>query len=544
MVVACARTGKKKDEHAEQERGAVAPMVAFMLVLLIGFASFAVDLGMQRVARRDMQALADIVAMDMARRIDGRTAGALQGEMATARDLSVARNSTTTVGDEPVVTYELGVLATDGSFAPVGSGVVPQAVRVTARTSVDFSFQPGEGAAARTAVAMAESKACFSIGSYAATIKSDDSPLLKPLLGLLGTKLNLSLIDARGLANVDIPLLGFIHAGLGVGTLDELVALRGVKLGDFYLAMADVLRREAGNTAQVILLQALAARVPGLNLNLADILALGTGGSAGLDGMVNVLDLVTTGLFAANGTNGVSIPDLKIGVPGLAELTGSVKIIQKPNIGCGRARPSAAQPNQVAHSNQIEVRLGGKGVDLNIGIAHLAASVKVLIELAPADAVLKDITCRPGHDTIVVAVGDSLLTLTITLDVLVSALADLIKIAEGGIDLRASRYGPLKDLTIDVFNENYTVPGASGGGNIGLPELSVDAKRLKLLGLPVGEGLNYILNPLLKHLVNPLLQGLDRYLLSPLLGFLGIQISGAEIYALPKPKCGQPALRG
>lgn len=539
MGAAHARTNRSRDE-----RGAVAPLVAIVLVLLIAVSSFAVDLGLQRVARRDMQALVDIVAMDLARRLDGRTAGALTTAMASAQEASVTRNATTTVGADPVVTHELGVLATDGTFTPVGSGAVPNAVRVTARTEVDYAFRAGAGATSRSAVAMAESKACFTVGSYAATITSDESPLLQPLLGILGAELNLSLADARGLANVDLPLLGFIDAGLGVGTLEELVALRGVKLGDFYLAMADVLRREVGNTAQVLLLEALAVRVPGLDLDLADILAIDTGGDAGLGGRVNVFDLVTTGLFAANGTNGVTIPELAIGVPGLLQLTGSVKLIQKPNVGCGRARPAADNPNTVAHSNQLEIRLGGRGLDLNIGIARLAAKVEVLVELAPADAVLKDVTCRPGHDTIVVSVGDSLLTLTVRLDVLLSAIADLITIAEGGIDLRASRYGPMKDLVIDVYNGDYSVPGTSGGGSIGLPELDVDASRLKLLGLPVGEGPNYVLKPLLRYLVNPLLQGLDHYLLSPLLEFLGIQISGAEIYALPKAVCGAPALRG
>ena len=44
------------------ERGAVVPMVAIMLTVLMISAAFAVDLGKQRVVRQDMQALADVVA--------------------------------------------------------------------------------------------------------------------------------------------------------------------------------------------------------------------------------------------------------------------------------------------------------------------------------------------------------------------------------------------------------------------------------------------------------------------------------------------------
>ena len=56
------------------ERGAIIPMVAMLLVVLIPSTAIAVDLGMQRVVRRDMQALADVVALDLVRLVDGRTA--------------------------------------------------------------------------------------------------------------------------------------------------------------------------------------------------------------------------------------------------------------------------------------------------------------------------------------------------------------------------------------------------------------------------------------------------------------------------------------
>ena len=48
------------------ERGAIIPMMAMLLVVLIPSTAIAVDLGMQRVVRRDMQALADVVALAVA----------------------------------------------------------------------------------------------------------------------------------------------------------------------------------------------------------------------------------------------------------------------------------------------------------------------------------------------------------------------------------------------------------------------------------------------------------------------------------------------
>jgi len=49
-------------------------LVAIVLSTLIGFTSLAIDIGYQRVVRRDMQAVADVVALDLSRRLDGRTA--------------------------------------------------------------------------------------------------------------------------------------------------------------------------------------------------------------------------------------------------------------------------------------------------------------------------------------------------------------------------------------------------------------------------------------------------------------------------------------
>ena len=104
------------------ERGAVLPFVALVLATLVAFTSIAIDLGYQRVGRRDMQALADIVALDLSRRLDGSTAAALKTTMDAELARSVARNDDTTVGDTPTVTYELGTVNSAHVFSVVPSG--------------------------------------------------------------------------------------------------------------------------------------------------------------------------------------------------------------------------------------------------------------------------------------------------------------------------------------------------------------------------------------------------------------------------------------
>ncbi|NHA01875.1 hypothetical protein G5V59_25590 [Nocardioides sp. W3-2-3] len=62
------RRGTRQDE-----RGAVTLVMVFVLVVMLLGSAFVVDLGVQRVARSDMQAIADLVALDLARELDGRT---------------------------------------------------------------------------------------------------------------------------------------------------------------------------------------------------------------------------------------------------------------------------------------------------------------------------------------------------------------------------------------------------------------------------------------------------------------------------------------
>ena len=72
-----------------EERGAVAVFLAVTVALVVGIGTLAVDLGMQRVVRRDMQALADVAALDLARELDGRTISELAAELGiTLHELS------------------------------------------------------------------------------------------------------------------------------------------------------------------------------------------------------------------------------------------------------------------------------------------------------------------------------------------------------------------------------------------------------------------------------------------------------------------------
>lgn len=539
------------------ERGATSLLVAVLMsgVLLLS-AAFAVDLGQQRVVRRDMQAVADVVALDLARQLDGRTKQQLtsSGVIADAARASVARNASS-FGDKPTVTWRLGTIADDGAFVEVADDKVPTAVEVSARSSTGLAFASAGGAgsrgeATRRAVARADAGACFDVGTYAARVKLGDSTILGPLVKALGTDVGLTVLDWQGLAGADIKLLDLVDTDLTAGGFDELLG-SNVKLGDLYLAAADVLQRQGGHAAQVAVLQRLATvAAKDVIIKVSDLVALDSTNEAGLDAAVNLFDLVSTAAFVANGTNAISVPDLDVNVLGLSKLNANVKIGQKPVRYCGRPR----SPSTTGHSNQVEINLKGNLANLDLGLVSISAPITLSLKLAPADVLLDAVACLPGEKRLDFLVTSGLVSLEITVgdpanrsSLSVKALLGLLPLVDGYIRLYSSP-APVQTEAkpLSVADEDYdgTPPLEFGQNSLGVPYLNQDT-HLNVLGiLPVGGLLGAVITPLLTIVVNPLVSVLDTVLLTPLLRALGINVAGADVYARAKADCGIPALVG
>ncbi|MDT0203265.1 hypothetical protein [Nocardioides sp. AE5] len=541
------------------ERGAIAIMVGVLTIVLVGVCSLAVDIGYQRVAARDMQAVADLVALDMARTLKGNTTSTLNGtdEWNAAVAASLARNDNDTVGEPlTVVTCTVAqteltgaeICATPGIYNPIDGSFVDSGsdgathVRVITRTKVDFFFPifANGGWVNKTAYAESAGGACFSIGSYAAELDTGASPILGPLLTALGGNINLTAANYEGLANTNVDLLYFLGADIGAGTMSELI--RGdqlVSLGDFYLLAASALRAQSGNTAEVVLLETIAPQVPGTQIPVADLLALGTGGAAGLDSDLNLLDLVTAGAALANKQAGVSLPGLQVNLGPLANVNASVNVIEAPRTYCGRSNDTEAELPQSAAAR---VQLSADAVNLNLGILNTRVSLSGSVQAASAKGKLEGISCAPN--SVVIQVSDALLVIDLRLEVRITALAFLGAIT-GPILLKAdSQIDPTsKELVLDS-EDRYDQAFHYDNNSSGLPGITADFSQLRLLGLPLGSVLGIILTPLTDLLINPLLKSLDEVLLTPLLASLGLDISGADVFVHRYPKCDGTALRG
>lgn len=513
-----------------------------MSVLLL-FAAFVVDIGVQRVGRADMQTLADVVALDLAREINGRTVTQLEAVEQTLANESRDRNKDVIgyVNHVPELQVDWGKYV-NGAFMQLSGSAKPTAVKVTAQTTVAFALSgitgDPSGGASRDAVAIAEGGACFALGSYAARLNTGASPLLAPLLGALGSNIALSAVDYNGLANTDVKLVDLLGVKLGAGTIESVIdGDQLISLGSFYAAMASALGKN--NTATVSLLQTLSTQVGSKQIRLSDIIGLTTGSGSGLDADLNVLDLVTAAASAANGSNAVSVPQLGLSLPPLANLQASLSVIEPPKQACGKANDEKA----TATSTQVSLTVSTTAADVSVpGLLRTQVALSGTVSLAQARAKLTAVRCNPAG--ISAAVSDGLLAIDLSLEVTVYAkvLGISIPVVSGPIKITGSspRSG---SANVNISQDSdYDVGHPYGTGNSGLPNLTTDTSGLQLIGLPVGVVLAPIVNSLLSGLVNPLVQNLDDELVAPLLNSLGLDISGADLFVRRTPTCERPRL--
>lgn len=578
------------------EEGAVAPLVAVMMVLLVGVASFAVDLGYQRVAARDMQAVADVVAIDLARGLDGRTTGQLLGSAWNARVAeSLARNDDSPVGDElgvvsctPAETGLSGaakICATPGIYTPATGAFVDSGsqaathVRVITRTRIDYFFPvfANDGWVSKSAYAEYADRTCIQVGSYVAN-GDLNAGVLGPLLGVLGTRLGIAVGDLESLAEVDVSLLGLLGAQVNGVSMSSLLGA-DVALGDYYLAIAEVARQERA-TAQAQLLELIAGRVSGLSLNLGDVLALGTGGTSGLNADVNVFDLVAAGLTAASGDAGLQLQSLNLNLLGV-NATADLNLLQRPQIGCGKRR---AANNPIVESSQLTAKvnlavgvpsqldaLGAltaliEGLSLGLLDITVSAQVGVELKLVPARARLTGVDCVGQTRRVYLQVsGGRLVELSLTVKALVHVERVAILTGAKSTVAKVDVHVPVltqpaspvwEPKTIDITSDaDYDRLVSMGSGTVGLPEVNVGnataivqvgslAVDLGLLANAVVAPVKWILTGSPSDPRDGLVGGLDTALLDPLLKLVGVDVAGFRVKVLRTPECGSPALRG
>lgn len=569
------------------ERGAVAVFLGVSVSLLVLIAAFAVDLGMQRVVRRDMQALADVVALDLARELDGKKT---QAQLAAAIDptsptsalsVSLARNSTT-LGDAPTVTAQLG--AWDGTVFDTTVDP-PSAVKVTASSKVAFAFRPGDGAATRTAVGSTIKSACFALGSFAARFRSGNSALISTLLSpmneLLRPQANIDAVSYVGLANAQVTL-DELAVAAGLASTEELLTstITAAKL-----IQAAITVLQAGGASNSVAIGALDQLLKGqANLTtpilLTDVINVSPTDTAALQTDLSVLDLVAGAILVADGSSGIKLGNGNLGakIAGVASLTtAEISVIQGAQTACGPFGSAEATATASQVSGAVQAKLELPTINLGGGdIVQTAPSVISLnLSLGTAEGRLAaEPECHAGTladpDKTTVGVTTALATLAFTTTLGFRTTLNIVGLGNVTVtwNQAASAGQPMPggSETVELLTPpNDTTPKEAGTGDAGLGgatvlKVATDIKAtVKLLGVDVpltATEVTTLLMPVLQPIINllainPIVDGrldtlaasIDSYL-SPLLTLLGINVAGADLFSVGRPVCGAPVLRG
>jgi uncharacterized membrane protein len=476
----------------DRERGAVLVIVALSLGFLITITAVTVDLGRLSLRRRDMQAVADVVALDMARLVNGRTTQEILTESdpswTDSLDQSAARNdfSSSKLG------YTFGDMNGSTFVENNAAAHRPTAVQITATDDIAYFFAPGGGEVSRQAVGSLGDSACFTVGSFAAAITATPTSFLP---GLLNSALGVDIASYDGLANAQVTL-GDIASNLGLGSPTDLFNST-VNERDFFIASAQALS-QAGDTADAAVLNSIASQTRSTStFQFGDLIAIQQGGQdAALSSAFNVLDLVAGTAFLVNGSSALAIPDLGVVLPGLASATASVSIIQRPDRACtGVNETPGATTSQLALTLDLGVQAGPFAV----------ANVEITVDMASATGVLVDpLSCGPPA-IVNVNVQGSLVTTSINQTIL-GVTTTLVPPAHGvGASIVSFTLPP----------DSYDQFKRTGSGSIGLATTDLS-----------------VLAPGVQVSLNASLPIIDSLLVSPLFSdFAGLTVAGADVAA-------------
>ena len=575
------------------ERGTVTLMMVPLLAVFMVSSAFVVDLGSQRVARADVQALADVVALDLARNLDGRSVAQLQPVLDAAVPVSVRRNDKVFGEDVPKVTYRLGVIGAHG-FEARTTGV-PSAVEVAAQTKVGFAFASftgtDHGEANRTAAAASSSTACFKLGTFVAAVRSGDSTVLRPLNDLLGV--NLDLVSYRGLADADLRL-SQLTAVSSIGTPEHLLTEQ-VRFTDLLNAMVVALTKEGLGSNQVAIdaLNKIVKSTAAVNvgfIRLANVLHVSPSDRAALDVGLSVLDIVGSARLS-DGQYFLGVPNIQAQVPGIGfQFSGAMYLVSAAQLACGAPNSDSAK----APTAQIK---GNVGIDftnlpsLNLsGIGTLqtpkgTGAITVVagdgtgqLVAPPAVHCGTGTATDPSTFSVDVATGLASYKLTVNLTVggdvkltdmvglgLLNVLQNLLglvlpsKVAvEVGVQLTIGTSISGSDTTVGVSIPPNDKTPVSTGGTFRLDPATATAMvtgvKLGGSGVAALNQVTALTNPIVNDLLNapggfvkkslsPLVDNINQEFIGPVARMVGLRLAGADVYGVGVT-CGMPRLVG
>lgn len=404
------------------QRGAAALFGAIGMIAVLAAAAFAIDLGQLYLAKRELQNMANLAALDVARAAGGCLAPELDRQ-ATANERAVA--TITQLGGDPAWLaggqVGLGRVSVDANglrqFESSADDELGEAFAFSLRVQrplpsllIPLPGLSAEGAvfSARADSAMAPN-ASFAVGSFAAAVGPGEIGLLNDLFSnLLGAPLALDVASYQGLVESSIELDELTDA-LGLSTVVETLT-EPQDLPGVLTALANALF-DAGNATAGAAAQLIATAAPNQDVVIGDVVVVpeGTGETVG-QLSVNALQIVRGLVFEA------AAPVLELtpgaSIPGVVDVLVTAILGENAQIGAGPPLRDATRYLTTARNTQGDI-----GLDL--GLLPLLGSVvraNLRIEAADATAELREIRCagrgRSEHE-VILGVDTSLARLVI-----------------------------------------------------------------------------------------------------------------------------------
>ena len=533
---------------SEETRAGISIAAAFGMVMLVGAAALAVDVGALYLDRRKLQGIADAAAL---------AAAAKPGEERAAAERIVAANCDCGI---VIASLTRGQYTADPGIAAdrrfTEGGASPDAVRITLSRPHPLYF--GRALTGRdsqtitvSATAARRGYAAFSLGSRVAAVNGGVPNAI--LSALTGSELNLSLMDYQALASADVDLLAFSDAlrteigaeALTFGqTLDSRVTMP---------QLLSALAAAAGSDAAPVL-DHMAARANATTLVPASAIDLGPRSSSIRVDPANPVRVNLMSLLRAMLLLGAAERQLDLGLA--SALPGGSNVKLALMIG----EPPAHSPLiAVTDDRQVVVRTAQVRLRFETRIATPLATVELplLAEFGSASARIADIDCgRDAAEAVTLGVTTSPASFAIgsvsdaefrdmrrPLD---PAKARLVKLPLASVDAKAELVlSDLEEKPVAFSRGDIgggTVKTVSSGGLVQGAAKSL-ADRVELTASVVGLGLNLsALKGLVAETVGAAAPVLDG-LLGQVTGVLGVHVGQADarVNAL---RCGQARLVG
>jgi uncharacterized membrane protein len=449
--------------HRREERGATLIFTALAMVLLLWAGATGVDLGFSVYGSRQAQAMADTAALDLVRYISysdatNTTATAAQSYF-NGKLTQVLTNNNSNAQLTVFPGYFNGTKFTkygqSGTCqATKAPPVLPgcNAIEVTAAQTVPQVFFGGfnvlhghsgntvTSSVSGSSVAAVNPEAAFSIGSYLASINTQQSAVLNKILSPLDTSANLTLVGFEGLANSDVTLAGLISASAGLLSPTNILS-QSLTAGQWASIFDSALLSEEASvncgssptpdvcSAYTALNGQSFSNASTTKVSLCQLVHINLGSGApydcnntsiptqGLNSSLNVYQLLNTEAMLSNGTNSIDLTAaLNLSAPGLLNIgtvTLKLAVGQVPQVAYGPVGTTASTAQVTATlSVNLATLLG-----INLG------TLTIPLSAASGTATLTGVTCinnamsstsiNTVTTTLATGTGDNGITLTL-----------------------------------------------------------------------------------------------------------------------------------